>query len=175
MIPKDAIDHFTKLALVKQTGSNKPWKTDFERITSKRAMCSFSEEVLRQSTAEREEALKKQFCESANLSSQELRKLQEDTDAVDLPLAPIRWQFALGKDLVCPDDIHNLPMRLRQLHQWYKSQGGSEMFGVRYPIEYFGKKDDKNNHTILWIELRALYDFYQQDSLDVKILFLWCL
>jgi hypothetical protein len=60
-------------------------------------------------------------------------------------------------------------MRLRQLHQWYKSQD-SEMFGARYKQEHFHK-----GSSILWVKFEYLYEFYQLSTLDAHILALWCL
>ncbi|CAN6336211.1 unnamed protein product [Urochloa humidicola] len=139
-IPKEAVEHFQKMCLVPQTGSNKPPKTDFERISSKRSMLEFS----------------------------------KNEDGLLLPTPKLAWTFELGKDLVSPEEIHGLPMKMRNLHAWYKSQSGL-YFGVRYPKEFFGQPIDLTTHSEKWIKFEFLFELYQQDSLDVNIIFLWCL
>ncbi|CAN6275253.1 unnamed protein product [Urochloa humidicola] len=163
------------MCLVPQTGSNKPPKTDFERISSKRSMLEFSKVKHQFNLAERgrENALRAEFCKTGNITEEDLQRLQNE-DGLILPTPKLAWTFELGKDLVSPEEIHGLPMKMRNLHAWYKSQSGL-YFGVRYPKEFFGQPIDLTTHSEKWIKFEFLFELYQQDSLDVNIIFLWCL
>ena len=71
------------------------------------------------------------------------------------------WKFRLGSDLVQPEQVPLVPMRMRQLHQWYKSEE-NEMFGARYKHEHFHK-----GLGILWVKFEYLYEFYRKSAHDV--------
>jgi hypothetical protein len=107
-----------------------------------------------------------QFREENNLIEEDLKKIEEGHGIAPPPLLR---PFRLENDLVHPEQVPTLPTRLRQLHQWYKSQD-SESFGARYKHEHFHK-----GASILWVRFEYLYEFYTQSALDVHILALWCL
>ena len=109
------------------------------------------------------------FCKQNNMTELDLLRIEygEDWWKQPLPLAPVTWQFALGKDLLLPKQTRMLPTRMRQLHTWYKMQNG-KLFGARYLDEDLHKVGD-----IVWVEFEHLYHFYQQAALDVSIMTLW--
>jgi hypothetical protein len=74
--------------------------------------------------ADVEHRARAQFREENNLTEEDLKKIQEGP-GIAPPL--LLWPFRLGYDLVHPEQVPVLSTRLRQLHQWYKSQD-SEMF-----------------------------------------------
>ncbi|CAN6293739.1 unnamed protein product [Urochloa humidicola] len=160
------------MCMVPQTGSDKPPASDFERITSKMSMLEFSK-IKHKQTIEDRKAIEDDFCKTGSISKEDLRRLQHE-DGILLPTPELSWPFELGKDMVSPQDMGGLPMKMRKLHEWYKHQS-DDMFGVRYPKELFGTPNDKTTYTEKFIEFKSIYELYQQDSLDVSILFLWCL
>ncbi|CAO1939560.1 unnamed protein product [Urochloa humidicola] len=172
-VPQKAVAHFQRMCMVPQTGSDKPPASDFERITSKRSLLEFSKLKHKQNIEDREKAIEAEFCKSGLISTEDLRRLQNE-DGLHLPTPKLTWPFELGKDLVSPAEIGGLPMKMRKLHEWYKQQSGY-MFGLTYPKKLFGQPADKTTHTEKYIEFKSIYELYQQDALDVSILFLWCL
>ncbi|CAN6183257.1 unnamed protein product [Urochloa humidicola] len=171
-VPKKAVAHFQRMCMVPQTGSDKPPASDFEQITSKRSMLEFSK-IKHKQTIEDRKSIEEDFCKTGSISKEDLRRLQNE-DGILLPTPKLTWPFELGKDMVSPQDMGGLPTKMRKLHEWYKRQSG-DMFGVRYPKELFGTPNDKTTYTEKFIEFKSIYELYQQDSLDVSILFLWCL
>ncbi|CAN6372084.1 unnamed protein product [Urochloa humidicola] len=162
------------MCLVPQTGSNKPPQTDFERITSKKVLLEFSKLKHQQNLVDREKALKADFCKKAQITEEDLDNVQnEDGILVSGPIKQV-WTFDMGKDLVCPEELGGLPMKMRKLHEWYKDQSGM-YFGVRYPKRFFGAIVDNTTRHERWMKFESLHELYQQDALDINILFLWCL
>jgi len=172
-LPKHTVEHFQKLCMVKQTGNNEPPKTDFERITSKKSMLDFSK-LKHQQKLDEEKARRAQNCKDMAITEEDLDRLEnEDGHLVSAP-TKLAWTFEHGKDLVCPEELGGLPMKMRNLHDWYKRQSGI-YFGVRYPKEFFGQIIEGSPRHDRYLEYKFLFHLYQQDALDVNILFLWCL
>ena len=156
-------EHFRNMALVPQTGNPRGPPSDFERTASKRSVLQASKV---QYHADVESRARAKFLEDNSLTKEDLEKLEEGSGIAPLSLL---WKFRLGYNLVELEQVPLLTTRMRQLHQWYKSQKGA-MFGARYKQEHFHKGEG-----ILWVKFEYLYEFYQKSSVDVHILALWCL
>ncbi|CAO2149012.1 unnamed protein product [Urochloa humidicola] len=141
---------------------------------SKKVLLEFSKLKHQQNLVDREKALKADFCKTAQITEEDLYNVQnEDGILVSGPTKQV-WTFEMGKDLVCPEELGGLPMKMRKLHEWYKDQSGM-YFGVRYPKRFFGAIVDNTTHHEKWMKFESLHELYQQDALDINILFLWCL
>jgi hypothetical protein len=81
--------------------------------------------------------------------------------------APPVWQFQHGGDLVPPGEVLKLQPML-ELHSWYRLSQCMQL-GVRYTENdlHTGKE------TILWIQLKELYQLYQKLALDIHIMSSW--
>ncbi|OEL30634.1 hypothetical protein BAE44_0008347 [Dichanthelium oligosanthes] len=67
-------------------------------------------------------------------------------------------------------ELHSLPTRMKQLHNWYKQQAKlrAAMFGVRVPREIYHMDPD-----IMWVDFECLFTLFQKRDLDVQMLSLW--
>ena len=78
----------------------------------------------------------------------------------------------MGKSLIPPELVHELPMHMRRLHQWYMdaSPHGQYMQGVKIRNEDFSHGED-----MIWLNFDKLYQLYHQDALDISLISLWLL
>ena len=90
---------------------------------------------------------------------------------LELPKAKLAWTYKPGEDLVRPDQIPNLPTRMRQLYEWYKRQSGI-MFGVVFKSRDIYQSEATGTY---WIEFSSLFELYQRQALDVSIMGLFTL
>jgi hypothetical protein len=90
----------------------------------------------------------------------------------DFPMADIAYKYWHGNPLVRPEEILNLPTRLRKLHKWYMeaSKDGKNWIILGINDEhYFRGTDDIN------IEFAELFQLYNLDALDKSIISAYCL
>jgi len=87
----------------------------------------------------------------------ELRRDREEASPV--------WQFQARGDLVAPREFLKLGLRGQEVCSWYKGQL-SVQFGARIlDKQLYRGKDDS-----LWIQFKALSQFYQKLALDIHIM-----
>jgi hypothetical protein len=90
----------------------------------------------------------------------------------DFPMADIVYKYRHGNPLVRPEEIPNLPTRLRKLHKWYMeaSKDGKNWIILRINDEhYFRGTDD------ITIEFAKLFQLYNHDALDKSFISAYCL
>jgi hypothetical protein len=90
----------------------------------------------------------------------------------DFPTADIAYKYRYGSHLVRPDEILNLPTRMRKLHKWYMedSKDGKNWTILRINDEhYFRGIDDIN------IEFAELFQLYNHDTFDKSMISAYCL
>ena len=84
----------------------------------------------------------------------------------------LKHPFEIGKPLVRPNHVKDLPLKMRRVHQWYMKEAakGGNWIYVHHKNEHFGHGDD-----CVMIEFAELYQLYQMDDLDKSILSTYCL
>jgi len=91
----------------------------------------------------------------------------------DFPTAEVvAYKYRYGSPLVRPEEIPNLPTRMRKLHKWYleASQRGQNWIVIGINDEhYFRGTDDIN------IEFAELFQLYNHDALDKSMISAYCL
>ena len=84
----------------------------------------------------------------------------------------LKHPFEIGKPLVRPNQVKDLPSKMRRVHHWYMkaaAKGGNWIY-VHHKNEHYGHGDD-----MVMIEFEELYQLYQMDDLDKSILSAYCL
>ena len=71
-------------------------------------------------------------------------------------------------DLVAPREVLKLGPRGREVCNWNKGQH-SVQFGARILDKQLYRRTDES----LWIQFKALSQFYQKLALDIRIMSLW--
>ena len=87
-------------------------------------------------------SLEEKFAAEAGLTlSQVLDETKMPTTVFD-ERAVWRWEF--GKSLLPPDDIEQLPTRMRNLHSWYMEDAKKEMqaFSINVTEDHFAGRDE---------------------------------
>jgi hypothetical protein len=91
----------------------------------------------------------------------------------DFPMAEVvAYQYRHRSPLVKPEEILNLPTRMRKLHKWYMeaSQHGQNWIILGITDEhYFRGTNDIN------IEFAELFHLYNHDALDKSMISAYCL
>ena len=84
----------------------------------------------------------------------------------------LKHPFEIGKPLVRPNQVKDLPMKMRRVHQWYMKEAakGGNWINIYHGNEHFGHGDD----TVM-IEFEELYQLYQMADIDKSILSAYCL
>jgi hypothetical protein len=112
-------------------------------------------------------ALYKEEAEAAGMSvAQYLSKC-------DFPTAEVvAYQYRHGSPLVRPEEIPNLPTRMRKLHKWYMeaSQHGQNWIILGINDEHYFRGNDDIN-----IEFAELFQLYNHDALDKSMISAYCL
>jgi len=118
------------------------------------------------SALENDHAYRAQFAAELGISLSQL-----DADDLPLQVAPTRWTWEYGKDLVSPDELQNLPTQMTRLHKWYKNvtSEGRILIRVKITDEHFNGADEAT------IPIEEIYQLYQLDALDLSILTTYCL
>ena len=84
----------------------------------------------------------------------------------------LKHPFVIGKPLVRPNEVKDLPSKMHRVHQWYMKEAakGGNWIYVHHKNEHYGHGDD-----VVMIEFEELYQLYQMDDLDKSILSAYCL
>ena len=84
----------------------------------------------------------------------------------------LKHRFEIGQPLVRPNQVKDLPSKMRRVHQWYMKEAakGENWIYVHHNNEHYGHRDD-----CVMIEFEELYQLYQMDDLDKSILSAYCL
>ena len=84
----------------------------------------------------------------------------------------LKHPFEIGKPLVRPNQVKDLPSKMRRVHQWYMKEAakGGNWIYVHHKNEHYGHGDD-----MVMIEFAELYQLYQMDDLHKSILSAYCL
>ena len=89
------------------------------------------------------------------------------------PVSEVAYQYQYGKPLVKPEEVNNLPTKMRRLHNWYMhaTRAGANWIVLRVTKKHHGKdKDD-----MISIEFDELFQLFNQDALDKSIISAYCL
>ena len=91
-------------------------------------------------------------------------------DAV-LPIADIAPKFVYGADLVSKERLHQLPMHMRNLHQWYLDacKENTSYIVADIPEDYYFRKEE------IHIEMNELWQLFNLDALDKSLMSCYCL
>jgi hypothetical protein len=83
----------------------------------------------------------------------------------------IAYQYKYGQPLVRAEELPNLSMQLRRLHNWYmeKCKDGKNWIMVAITDEHYGRNDVMN------IKFCELFQLFNQDALDKSLLSAYCL
>jgi len=166
-VAKESIAHFQKMCSVPQTGNNVRPSSDFERTSSKSHSIKASKGSHKKLNAE--DRARMQFCVDNDMTIEQYNLFM--TGELELPKAEVAWTYKPGEDLVRPDQIPHLPTRMRQLHEWYKTQTGN-MIGVFFKSSDIFKTEGSATY---WVEFSSLFELYQKQALDVSIMGLFTL
>jgi hypothetical protein len=88
------------------------------------------------------------------------------------PHTDIAYKYQHGNPLVRPEEIPNLPTRLRKLHKWYMeaSKEGKNWIILRIKGEHYFYGTDNIN-----IKFAESFQLYNHDTLDKSIISAYCL
>jgi hypothetical protein len=84
----------------------------------------------------------------------------------------VAYQYRHGIPLIRPEEIPNLPTRMRKLHKWYMeaSQHGHNWIILGINDEHYFRGNDDIN-----IEFAKLFQLYNHDALDNLMISAYCL
>ena len=84
----------------------------------------------------------------------------------------LKTPYRLGQPLVKPNEVKDLPTKMRRVHSWYmKESGKSENWiYIHFKNEHYGHGGD-----VVMIEFEKLYQLYQMDDLDKSIVSAYCM
>ena len=88
------------------------------------------------------------------------------------PEDQIKYKYRPGHPLVRPNEVKDLPTKMRRLHKWYMkvSEKGENWIYVGYRDEHFGHEPGE-----IMIEFEEIYQLYQMDDIDKAIFNAYCL
>jgi hypothetical protein len=93
---------------------NDPLCSDYERQTQKPRNQQKSRELHKAKKTERQKLAEQMGATEAQFKLIKAYQLQ-------IPAAPLAYAYRLGENLLeDAKELHNLPIRMRQLHNWYK-------------------------------------------------------
>ena len=88
-------------------------------------------------------------------------------------MADIAYKYKAGDPLLrSPEEIDNLPTKMRRLHQWYMEASKKGMNGIILGIKdehYLRGKDE------IHVEFEELFQLFNQDAIDKSIVSCYCL
>ena len=84
----------------------------------------------------------------------------------------IKRKYARGQTLVEPEEVHKLPTRMYELHQWYMD---ITKISNRESLMVNVKKDHYYHEKAVSVEYSELFQLYNQDALDKSIVSCYCL
>lgn len=168
--PKQQIDPKVAKHFATCHAAPMPMQSNYERTISKAIVKSKRAQAAKQTTKKKktaEEERIEQFMKEAGLDT-----AAEALGMADLPMAEVRWTYQLGRELVHPEKIKDLPTNMRLFHEWYMAESaqGRTMFALILKDEYFHRGEED-----IWLEFEDLYNFYHQDAVNVSLMSCWCL
>jgi hypothetical protein len=88
------------------------------------------------------------------------------------PEDQIKHKYRIGHPLVRPNEVNDLPTKMRRVHNWYleESANSENWLYLRIKDEHYGY-----GNGLVMIEFVELYQLYQMDDLDKSILSAYCL
>ena len=88
------------------------------------------------------------------------------------PVDEIKHKYRHGEPLVRPNEVKDLPTKMRRLHKWYMEASARDENWI-----YIGYKDEHFGHGPgeVMIEFEELYQLYQMDDIDKSIVSAYCL
>ena len=88
------------------------------------------------------------------------------------PEDQIKHKYRLGHPLVRPNEVNDLPTKMRRVHNWYlkESANSENWIFLRIKNEHY-----RHGNGLVMIEFEELYQLYQMDDLDKSILSAYCL
>ena len=91
---------------------------------------------------------------------------------VEFPIADVAYTYRHGNPLVRPEEVKDLPTKMRRLHNWYMraSSEGKNWILLGYRNEHYGHGDGE-----IMIEFDELFQLYNQDAIDKAIVSAYCL
>ena len=89
------------------------------------------------------------------------------------PVSEVAYKYQYGKPLVKPEEVNNLPTKMRRLHNWYMhaTRAGANWIVLRVTKKHHGKEKD----DMISIEFDELFQLFNQDALDKSIISAYCL
>ena len=89
------------------------------------------------------------------------------------PVSEVAYKYQYGKPLVKPEEVNNLPTKMRRLHNWYMhaTKAGANWIVLRVTKKHHGKEKD----DMISIEFDELFQLFNQDALDKSIISAYCL
>ena len=93
-------------------------------------------------------------------------------DEVQFEMAGLAFKFEHGKPLVRPEELPNLPTRMRALHKWYLEacERVENYITVGVKDEHFF-----NGNESVYIEFSELFQLYNLKEIDKTIITCYCL
>lgn len=91
---------------------------------------------------------------------------------LEFPTAEETYKYRHGNPLVRPEEVNNLPTKMRRLHKWYMraSKEGKNWILLGYRNEHYGHGDGE-----IMIEFEELFQLYKGDAIDKSIVSAYCL
>ena len=88
------------------------------------------------------------------------------------PEDQMKQKYRHGEPLVRPNEVNDLPTKIRRLHNWYmkESAKSENWIYVHFKNEHYG-----HGNGLVMIEFEELYQLYQMDDLDKSIISAYCL
>ena len=89
------------------------------------------------------------------------------------PVSEVAYRYQYGKPLVKPEEVNNLPTKMRRLHNWYMhaTKAGANWIVLKVTEKHYGKDTD----DMISIEFDELFQLFNQDALDKSIISAYCL
>ena len=88
-------------------------------------------------------------------------------------MGEVAYKYQYGKPLVKPEEVKNLPTKMRRLHNRYMhaTKAGANWIMPRVTKKHYGKEVD----DMIVIEFVELFQLFNQDALDKLITSAYCL
>ena len=88
------------------------------------------------------------------------------------PEDQMKHKYRHGKSLVRPNEVKDLPTKMRRLHKWYMkaSKEAENWIVLGFKNEHYGYGDGE-----IMIEFEEIYQLYQMDDIDKAIVSAYCL
>ena len=82
------------------------------------------------------------------------------------------YKYKYGKPLVKPDEVKNLPTKMRRLHTWYLEacKRRHTYIVVNIKNEHFFRGEEE-----MHVEFEELFQLYNQDALEKSLVSCYCL